>query len=116
MEILEFRHDDVHILGPGGKLDALSAPELQAKLGQVIADGATKVLLDAVALEYMSSSGIRVLATVQKTLDERGGRLVLCALQAPVQKVLDLTGLTEQIEVFPSRSEALAAMCSPSEP
>jgi anti-anti-sigma regulatory factor len=36
--------------------------------------------------------------------------LALCALQAPVREILDITGFTGMLAVHPGRAEAMAAL------
>ena len=50
--------------------------------------------MDCKELEYISSSGLRILLEAQKSLKAAGGTLKLINLQEAVQNVLDMTGFS----------------------
>ena len=61
MEILDYRSNDVWVVSVTGKLDAVTSPQLLAKLVDGIGRGERKVVVNCKNLEYISSAGIRVL-------------------------------------------------------
>ena len=58
-----------------GRLDTTTAPELEAELKQSFG-GITKLVLDFMELEYLSSAGLRVLLSAQKTMDKQGEMII----------------------------------------
>ena len=73
--------------------------------GSIRASGSFAV--DAAGLTYISSSGLRLLLQVAKQLEERSGRVVLCALQESVRRVLEIAGFTSLFGIFSSPEEAI---------
>ena len=49
-----------------GRIDTLTAPELEAKFREIEAD-AEKVVFDMTEVDYISSAGMRTIIYVQKT-------------------------------------------------
>jgi anti-anti-sigma factor len=89
-----------------GRLDTVTAPELDARLATVLADpAATAVVFDLAALEYVSSAGIRSVVRARKVLEGRGGSLALLNLQPPVQKVFDIVKALPPNQIFGSTAE-----------
>ena len=89
-----------------GRLDTVTAPELDARLATVLADPAvTAVVFDLAALEYISSAGIRSVVKARKALEGRGGSLALLNLQPPVQKVFDIVKALPPNQIFGSTTE-----------
>ena len=91
MEIKTRTEGDKLIFSVGGRVDTVTAPELEA--GLKFAD-ATCVVLDLADVPYMSSAGLRVLLSSHKTMAGRGGELQIANVQPPVKEVLDITGFS----------------------
>ena len=76
-----------------GRLDTAATPEAKAALSDIIL-AKNDVVMDCKELEYISSSGLRILLEAQKSLKAAGGTLKLINLQEAVQNVLDMTGFS----------------------
>jgi anti-anti-sigma factor len=76
-----------------GEIDLDSAPKLADAIGELIQRGYQRVALDLGAVEFMDSTGIRVLVDMHGRLRDADGELVLQAASAPVRRVLALTGI-----------------------
>jgi anti-sigma B factor antagonist len=105
--------DDVHAFTVNGELDLDTAPQLEQPLHLAIADGAQAILVDLSGCEFIDSTGLAVLVSAWKTVqqgDGTGGRLVICCAADQVERLFKLTGVEEAIDVHPSRDEALEAL------
>lgn len=80
----------------GGELDLSTVPVLEGHLGGVL-DGAGDVVLDVADLDFIDSSGVRVLLSLARRIQDRG-RLVIVNPPAQVRRVLDLV----HAEAFPA--------------
>lgn len=109
MQMTEMKKGDVLVVALTGKLDALSAPELEARLVQCIDSGETKVVLDLTKLDYVSSAGVRVFLLSHKKLKDRGGQIYFCGLTPDVRKVFDLTGFSFRVPLAATLNDALKA-------
>ena len=58
-----------------GRLDTTTSPKLEAELKQSIT-GVTGLTIDMAALEYISSSGLRVLLSAQKVMNKQGSMVI----------------------------------------
>ena len=54
-----------------GRLDTVTAPELESELASALED-VENLVIDMKDLEYISSAGLRVLLTAQKTMNQKG--------------------------------------------
>jgi anti-sigma B factor antagonist len=79
-----------------GEIDAGSAQVLTSAFDELIAGGAAVVVLDASHVEFMDSSGLRVIISAGNRLSETGGQLFIEGMSGAVQKVLEISGLIEQ--------------------
>jgi anti-anti-sigma factor len=107
MEMLEARRNDILVLALKGRLGATSVPSVLNHLQKRIDQGERQLALDAAGLTYISSSGLGLLLQVSKQLEERSGRIVLCALQEPVKRVLQIAGFMSLFSIFNSSEEAI---------
>jgi anti-anti-sigma factor len=94
------RHDGHVVVTARGELDLATASELEGALAPVVSGGGHAVL-DLRELEFMDSSGVRVIVGAHLSAKEHGGRLSLVRLQSgsPVHRVLEISGLDGVLDV-----------------
>lgn len=80
-----------------GRLDTVTAPELQSALDQNAA--ATELVFDFSALDYISSAGLRVLLSANKKCMAAGGSLTITGANAVVKDVFDMTGFSDILNI-----------------
>jgi anti-anti-sigma factor len=82
-----------------GELDMAVAPEFGAELSRALADS-TSVIVDLGQLVFMDSSGLHLLATAAAHARHSGGWLAIVHPAPNVRRVLDLTGMSEVLEII----------------
>ena len=80
-----------------GRLDTMTAPELEAVLKESM-DGAESLTLDFSKLDYISSAGLRVLLSAHKVMSAKGGMKVTNASEI-VKEVFDVTGFADILTI-----------------
>ena len=80
-----------------GRLDTITAPELEAELRSDI-DGITLLTFDLTDLEYISSAGLRVLMWAQRIMNSQG-KMKVCHVNETVEEIFDITGFSEILTV-----------------
>ncbi len=80
-----------------GRLDTVTSPELEAVLDEILP--ATKDLtFDLTNLEFISSSGLRLVLRAQKTMNEQGA-MRLKNVQDAVTEIFDITGFSDLLTI-----------------
>jgi anti-sigma B factor antagonist len=97
------------VVSVGGDLDLNTAPELLQALTRLMDDGQRALVLDLTGVGFCDSSGLSVLVRVRNRVTELGGRLTLAAATPIVQRVLEVSGLTEIFGTYPTVEAARAA-------
>ena len=98
---LEYRLDgDVAEVAVSGEIDVATAPQLREMLHGLVHGGARCIVLDCRSLEFLDSSGIGLLAATRKRLGV-GGELVVASPPIHVRKVLELTGVADELVLTP---------------
>jgi len=80
-----------------GRLDTTTAPQLEAELNSSIA-GVTDLKFDLEKLEYISSAGLRVLLSSQKTMNKQG-KMVITNASSEVKEIFDVTGFSDILTI-----------------
>ena len=80
-----------------GRLDTVTSPELEANLKDSL-DGVEELVLDFDKLEYISSAGLRVLLTAQKTMNKQGS-MKITNVNETIQEILDITGFADILTI-----------------
>jgi anti-sigma B factor antagonist len=107
LKINQETYRNIKIIKLEGKLDVHSAPQVSELLEGLIASGATSIVIDMLGMKFISSYGLGLLLTVNKSMKERGGTLRLANLQPEVKVPFEITGLLPQFEIFDSVENAL---------
>jgi len=94
-----------------GEIDFASAPSMQARIiGACERERTRSLILDLTAVEFMDSSGLRVILHLQRELSGDRGALVLFGLTDEVRKILKLTGLDQHLAVADTLEQAEALL------
>ena len=75
-----------------GELDTAAAAETEAALKPLFESTGKDLVLDCTDLQYIASSGIRILVNLLKTAKAKGDRVVLKNVNEVIRDVLELTG------------------------
>ena len=80
-----------------GRLDTVTAPEFEAELKDSL-DAITELIMDMKDLEYISSAGLRVLLTAQKSMNQKGS-MKLINVNDTVMEIFDVTGFVDILTI-----------------
>ncbi len=80
-----------------GRLDTTTAPMLESEMKSSL-DGVTGLVFDMTQLQYISSAGLRVLLSAQKTMNRQGTMVVKNASQ-DIKEVFDVTGFSDILTI-----------------
>jgi anti-anti-sigma factor len=109
MKIEVDRRESVTVVRLAGSLDGSTAPELEHAVQKETAAGATRLVLVFTDVDYTSSAGLRVLLGATKDARARGGDVRLAAVREHVRKVLELSGFTGILKLYPDEAAATAS-------
>jgi anti-anti-sigma factor len=99
--------DDAPVLALEGELDIASAPELRRWIDEFAGDA---LVIDFKRTTFIDSAVLKELLRARAELSERGVRLVLAAVPAPVRRLMDLTRTSELFEDADSADAALTRL------
>jgi anti-anti-sigma factor len=99
----------VTVVAISGRFDSGVAREIRERLSQLVAGGASCMLLDLRGAEYISSAGFWSLLAVGREIEARRGSLVLCGVDGEVRRLFDLSGFAGLFKICPTRELGIAA-------
>jgi len=81
-----------------GRLDTTTAPQLEAELKSSL-DGIDELTMDLSAMEYISSAGLRVLLSAQKTMNKQG-EMKVTGVNETVMEIFEVTGFSDILNII----------------
>lgn len=97
MKITKTQNGSELVLALEGRLDTVTAPELDAVVKESL-DGTDSLVLDFAGLAYISSAGLRVLLSAQKIMNKQG-KMVVRNVNETVSEVFEVTGFSDILTV-----------------
>ena len=98
--------EDGAVVSVTGRIDAASASLLETEFSRLIEGGERRIIVDMGGLEYISSSGLRVLLAAKKNLKKVGGDLAIAALKPFVREVFEISGFLRIFSDYDTVEEA----------
>ncbi len=98
MELINNREGNTLTIQIVGRLNTGTAPELDKNLASSL-DGVSHLVLDLKGLDYISSAGLRVILSAQKTMTRKKGTLVVRDIKPEVYDVFEMTGFVDFLTI-----------------
>jgi len=108
MEIAERLQDGISVFEPEGRIDTESANKMDEALQAAISAGKAKMVMDMSKVTYISSAGLRILASVQMKNRENGGDLKMAGLNERVMRVFRIIGFDMFFSIHDTVEKAIA--------
>ena len=108
MEISVKIEGNVDVISLSGRLDAYAANDLEQKLDSLFTTDQVHLVIDLKHLEYISSSGLRVLLATLKRARKQQGDIRLACLQPYVREVFDIAGFTQLFKILDKEEDAIS--------
>jgi anti-anti-sigma factor len=109
------RADEIVVGALSGEIDLSNAKELEAEIEDAVPNTARAMVLDLSKLNYLDSSGIRLLLSLAGRLRWRGQDLVLASPpESRCRHVLSLAGIDDTIMLETTVDAARARLHDPS--
>ena len=108
LRIAVSQEDDRVVLSLDGELDMASAPLLQRAVEDVELARKPLLVLDLGRLEFIDSTGLRIILSTRKRCQERDQELAVTRGSQQVERLLSVTGMAEHLRTVPAADDAPA--------
>lgn len=90
---------DKYLVTLEGELDTAAAADVEKTLQPLYATDGKNVVIDCAGLEYIASSGLRILISILKGAKAGGSKVVLKNMNEDIKSVFKLTGFINIFDV-----------------
>src|SRR5262245_19302818 len=106
MEVRSERIEGIHCVFLKGRLDIVGTQSVDLKFTALTSTRREHVIVDISEVDFISSIGMRLLATNAKTLQATGSKMILVNPQKVVENSLRMAGIDDLIPITDSASAA----------
>ena len=110
MGMIETNENGITILAVDGNLDAEGTQAMEVKVLGLLESGETCLLFDFAGLDYINSSGLRVLVLAYQRLKKASGKVAICGVKDYIQEVFEVSGYDKIFSLYTTREDALSGM------
>jgi len=97
MELIKTQQNGELNIALKGRLDTTTAPQLEGELRGAL-DGVTTLVFDLKDMAYISSAGLRVLLSAQKTMNHQGD-MILRNVNSDIMEIFEVTGFVDILNI-----------------
>ena len=98
LTIAKKKENDKLIVTAEGRIDTATSPQLDEEVKSAMAD-IRELVIDFGKVSYISSSGLRVLLSFHKSMDLKGGKLIIKNPTDMVLEVFEVTGFSDILNI-----------------
>ena len=91
--------EDKYLVTLEGELDTVAAADVEKTLQPLYTTNGKDVIIDCEGLEYIASSGLRILISILKGAKAGGSKVVLRNMNEDIKSVFKLTGFINIFEI-----------------
>ncbi len=110
MGLIESKENNTTIIAVDGNLDAEGTQVMEEKVVALLESGTTSLLFDFSGLDYINSSGLRVLVLAYQRLKKASGKVAICGIKDYIQEVFEVSGYDKIFPLYTNKADALAEM------
>ena len=110
MEVTTTKYKHCDLVKVNGRIDSVTAPKLAEVVDSIMNDGRHKIIMDMSEVEYMSSAGLRILVSTQKTCKRYNrGERVLALVPPRIYEALELVGFVKLFKFYDNTQDAIGS-------
>ena len=99
MNIIKKEKNGIVYVAIRSQMGSMQTPEFEKTVQDIIKTDKKRLLFDLGALAYLKSSDLRVILNAVKKIDQKSGKVVLCALNGYVKEMFEVNCFQAPIEI-----------------
>jgi anti-sigma B factor antagonist len=99
----------IAVLKVGGDIDLATVPALEAAIDEALVPGPTGLVIDLSEVGFLASAGLQALVATHNNVSQ-SAQFAVVANSASTSRPIQLTGLDQIFELYPTLDEALTAV------
>jgi anti-sigma B factor antagonist len=109
IEVIDTQRSGIHLVKIEGRLDANFSLQLEDEVDRLLEQKTKSIIVDLSDVTYLSSSGLRVLLSINKETEGAGG-FVLVNPRDVVKKIIEVAELDDFLTQAKTVEEAMAIL------
>lgn len=110
LEVTQRELNGIYVLALKGRLAlGLESNGLGTMIENLLASGATRVVINLEHVDYVDSAGLGALIEAHRRTKAKGGHLKLCNLRPNLKEALEIARLLPLFETCPTETAAIAS-------
>jgi anti-sigma B factor antagonist len=101
--------DGIAVLKVGGDVDLATVPALEAAIDEALIPKPTGLVIDLSEVAFLASAGLQALVSTHTNVSQ-SAHFAVVANSASTSRPIELTGLDQIFELYPTLAEALTAV------
>ena len=93
------RNGNSVLVKTGNRIDTINAGDFEREINPILSESGVDLELDCSELDYISSSGLRVVLKAQKMISANNGQMKLTGVKPQIKKVFDMTGFSRFLKI-----------------
>jgi len=110
MEVTSKSSDNAIIIYVDGDLTTNSSPVVEAEINEILEGAVTNVVINVEKVDFIASTGLRIILKLGKRLDNEELKLVVCSMNATTKSVFEMSGFNRMFPIFETEDEALESL------
>jgi anti-sigma B factor antagonist len=110
MEVTSKSSENAIVIYVDGDLTTNSSPEVEAEINEILEAAANNVVINVERVNFIASTGLRVILALGKRLDGEGFKLSVCSMNSSTKSVFEMSGFTKLFPIFETEEEALQSL------
>lgn len=103
--------NNICIITIDGNIALEGVGEVKSYVKPFLQDGAVKaILINFERVEFIDSSGIGLIVSIYKTLQQRQAKLLLCHLSKKNNEIFNMTRLDKILSIHPTQEDAISSL------
>lgn len=100
MELIIKNENGITTVDVEGRLDTTNAEAFEKKMAPLMTGDNPDIIMDCDKFDYISSSGLRLFLTLQKSVMARKGKLTIKNMKPEIKEVFDMTGFSKIFNII----------------
>jgi anti-sigma B factor antagonist len=110
MEVTSKSAEEAIIIYVDGNLTTNSSPVVEAEINKILDGTATHVVINVEKVNFIASTGLRIILVLGKRLNGDGLKLIMCSMNETTKSVFNISGFSKLFPIFETEDEALDSL------
>ena len=112
MEIIQKENSGIVCITINGRMGSELSPALEGTIKEIVAGGESRVLFDLGSLDYLRTPTLRVILKAVKQINQKRGKVALCALNGYVKEIFESNCLHDTFAIADSVETGIEKLLS----